>query len=79
MAAIRRSDFGAAKELLAQEIARAPYHHEFHYWLAVAYAGLGDGPHARKELEAALETSTKRNDRAMYAAKLDRIKASATQ
>ncbi len=79
MAAIRRSDFNAAKDLLAQEIARAPYHHEFHYWLAVAYAGLGDGPHARKELEAALETSTKRNDRAMYAAKLDRIKASATQ
>jgi len=79
MAAIRRSDYSAAKDLLAKEIARAPYHHEFHYWLAVAYAGLGDGRHAREELEAALETSTKRDDRAMYAAKLDRIKASATQ
>jgi tetratricopeptide (TPR) repeat protein len=78
MAALRREDFSAAKDLLAQEIARAPYHHEFHYWLAVAYAGLGDGQHALKELEAALETSTKRNDRAMYAAKLDRMKASGT-
>jgi tetratricopeptide (TPR) repeat protein len=75
MAAIRRSDFKAAKDLLAQEIARAPYHHEFHYWLAVAHAELGDGERARRELEAALETSTARKDRAMYAAKLDRIKA----
>ena len=78
MAAIRRADFNAAKDLFAQEIARAPYHHEFHYWLAVAYAGLGDGNGARKELEIALETSTTRNDRAMYAAKLDRIKAAGT-
>jgi Tfp pilus assembly protein PilF len=78
MAAMQRSDFVAAKEFFAWEIERAPYHHEFHYWLAVAYAGLGDGEHARKQLEAALETSTKHNDRAMYAAKLDRIKASGT-
>ena len=41
MAAIQRSDFNAARELFAREIDRAPYQHEFHYWLAVAYAGLG--------------------------------------
>ena len=75
MAAIQRSDFNAARDLFAREIDRAPYHHEFHYWLAVAYAGLGDGERARKELVMALETSTSRDDRAMYAAKLDRLKS----
>ena len=77
LAAIERSDFEAARDLFAQEIDRAPYHHEFHYWLAVAYAGLGDGEHARKELAIALATSTTPKDRALYSAKLDRIKTSA--
>ena len=75
LAAIQRSDFRAGRDLIAQEIARAPYHHEFHYWLAVAYAGLGDSEGTRKELATALEMSTSGRDRALYAAKLDRIKA----
>ena len=64
------------RDLFAKEIDRAPYNHEFHYWLAVAYAGLGDRERARKELVVALETSSTSNDRAMYAAKLDRIRSS---
>jgi len=76
LAALERSDFTAARDLFAREIDRAPYNHEFHYWLAVAHAGLGDRERARKELVTALETSSTTNDRAMYAAKLDRIKAS---
>jgi Flp pilus assembly protein TadD len=79
LAAIQGSDFEAARDLIAQEIARAPYHHEFHYWLAVAYAGLGDRDGARKELRVALEMSTTGRDRAMYAAKLDRIRASSAR
>ena len=75
VAAIQRSDYAAARDLIAREIARAPYHHEFYYWLAVAYAGLGDDQSARKALGTALEMSTAGRDRAMYAAKLDRIKA----
>jgi Flp pilus assembly protein TadD len=75
LAAVRRSDFKAARDLFAREIDRAPYQHEFHYWLAVAHAALGDGERARKELLIALETSTTRTDRALYAAKLDRIKS----
>ena len=54
---------------------RAPYYHEFHFWLAAAYIGLGDTERARGELALAMETSTTRNDRDLYAAKLDRIKA----
>jgi Tfp pilus assembly protein PilF len=76
LAALQRSDFTAARDLFVREIDRAPYRHEFHYWLAVAYAGLGDRERARKELVTAIETSTTLNDRDMYAAKLDRIKAS---
>ena len=75
LAAIQNSDFGTARDLFAKEIDRAPYYHEFHYWLAVAYVGLGDSEHATKELEIALQTSTSRNNRAVYAAKLDRIKS----
>jgi len=76
LAALQRSDFTAARDLIVREIDRAPYHHEFHYWLAVAYAGMGDGEAARKELATAIETSATRNDRDLYAAKLDRIEAS---
>ena len=73
--ALQRSDFTAARDLFVREIDRAPYHHEFHYWLAVAYAGMGDREGARKELATAIETSPTRNDRDLYAAKLDRIEA----
>ena len=76
LAAIEKADFEAARDLFAREVDRAPYNHEFHYWLAVAYAGLGDAERARKELGLALERSTSRKDRAMYAAKLDRIRSS---
>ena len=64
----------AARDLFAKEVDRAPYYHEFHFWLAIAYVGLGDVERAHKELTIAMETSTTRNDRAVYAAKLDRIK-----
>jgi len=76
IAALERSDFALARDLFAKEIDRAPYNPEFHYRLAVAYAGLGDRERAEKELVAARETSSTSSDRAMYAAKLDRIKSS---
>ena len=75
LAAMRSGDFSAARELFAREVDRAPYYHEFHYWLAIAYLGLGDVERADRELTIALESSTTRNDRAIYAAKLDRIKS----
>ena len=47
--------------------------HEFRFWLAIAYVGLGDPEQARKELSVAIETSPTRKDRAVYAAKLERL------
>jgi len=66
-------DYKAARDLFAKEAGRAPYYHEFHFWLAAAYVGLGDSEQARDELSLAIEYSTTRNERDLYAAKLERI------
>lgn len=71
--AVRNGDFATAKDLFAREADRAPYNHEFRFWLAIAYLGLGNPEKAREELQMALQTSTTRSDRAVYAAKLDRL------
>jgi len=74
MAALRRGDYRAARELFAREVERAPYNDEFHYWLAVADVGLGNTESARRELAKALEYSTSRQDHDLYASKLARIR-----
>ena len=44
---MRDGNFKTARDLFAKEVDRAPYYHEFHFWLANAYFGLGDvGPGA---------------------------------
>jgi len=73
LAAVQNRDYKAARDLFAKEVDRAPYYHEFHFWLAVAYIGLGDIERARIELTIAIEISSARNDKALYAAKLARI------
>jgi tetratricopeptide (TPR) repeat protein len=75
VAAMRSGDYRAARELFAKEIERDAYYHEFQFWLALAYFGLGDLPQARKHLDLAKQTSTTRKDHDLYAAKLDRIKS----
>jgi Tfp pilus assembly protein PilF len=75
-AALRDGNVEAARDLFAREVARAPYYHEFHYWLAIAYARLGDTKHAREHLTLAMESSTTRGDHDLYAAKLDLIRSS---
>jgi Tfp pilus assembly protein PilF len=79
MAAMRKADFKTARDLFAKEVRRAPYYHEFHFWLAAAYMGLGDIERAQSQLVIAMETSTTRNAHDLYAAKLDRIKAHGLQ
>ena len=76
MTALHSGDYQSAREQFAKEVARAPYNDELHYWLAVAYAGLGDTEQARRELARALDYSTTRKDHDLYAAKLDRLRAS---
>lgn len=70
LAAMEQQNFKEARDLFAQEIARAHYHAESHYWLALANFKLGDIEPARKHLTLALENGMTRNDRALYAAKL---------
>lgn len=76
MEALRAGDFGAARALFSKEVDRAPYYHEFHFWLAVALANLGESDGARRHLALAMENSTTRRDHDLYAAKLRRIKSS---
>ncbi|MEO8304259.1 MAG: tetratricopeptide repeat protein [Betaproteobacteria bacterium] len=76
---MREGDYAAARDLFAKEVDRAPYYHEFHFWLALAYVGLGDTAQARKHLNIAIESSTSRGERELYATKLDRISASRVQ
>jgi tetratricopeptide (TPR) repeat protein len=75
MAAMRAGDLHAAKASFEREIARSPDYHEFHFWLAVAYVGLGETAQARKHLAIAVRNSTSRSDHDIYAAKLDRLNA----
>jgi Tfp pilus assembly protein PilF len=67
--AMKDRDYGRARDLFAKEVDRAEYYHEFHYWLAAAYVGLGDYAQARKHLKIAMEYSTTRRDHDVYAAK----------
>ena len=75
MNALRERDFVQARDLFAKEVDRAPYYHEFHFWLAQSYVALGDIDQAKKQLALALEYSATGRDRALYAAKLARIKS----
>lgn len=75
-AAMRRGDFKAARDLFEREVDRAGYYHEFHYWLALAYANLGQVEPARRHLAIAMENSDTRGEHDLYAAKLARIDAS---
>ena len=75
MAALKVGHFETARQLFTREIKRAAYHHEFHFWLALAHLGLGDAAQARKHLIIAKENSSTVNDRALYSAKLDKLNA----
>jgi tetratricopeptide (TPR) repeat protein len=78
-AALREGRYEAARRLFAKEVERAPYHHEFEYWLAVSYAQLNDSERATVHLKRAMDVSTTRKDHDLYAGKLDRLKALATR
>jgi Flp pilus assembly protein TadD len=75
LTAMRNGDFKAAKDLFAKEVDRDAYYHEFRFWLAAAYLGLGEIEQARTQLTIAMESSTTRKEHELYAAKLDRIRS----
>lgn len=73
--AMQDGDYERARNLFAREVDRAPYYHEFHFWLASASFRLGDFKTADKHMKLALENSTTRTDHDLYAGKLDRLKS----
>jgi Tfp pilus assembly protein PilF len=73
--ALAHGNYRLAREHLERALARDPDYHEFHYWLAVALAGLGDARGASQHLAQAMDNSTTRRDLELYAGKLDRLKA----
>lgn len=78
-AAMQQGDYALAIRLFSREIARDPYYHEFHFWLAQAYARMGQLALAGKQLELAMDNSTTRSDQGLYAAKLQRLRAATAQ
>jgi len=74
VAAMKRGDFDAARTLFEREVRRAPYNDEFHFWLALAHLRLGDAAQARAQLAQAVDTSTRRDVRDAYSAKLAHLR-----
>jgi tetratricopeptide (TPR) repeat protein len=73
--AMRDGNFRMARDLFAKEVARAGTQSEFHFWLASAYFNLGEIKNAQKHLMLANEFSANPKERALYSAKLERIKS----
>jgi Flp pilus assembly protein TadD len=73
--AMRDGNFRMARDLFAKEVARAGTQSEFHFWLASAYFNLGEIKNAQKHLMLANEFSATPKERALYSAKLERIKS----
>jgi Tfp pilus assembly protein PilF len=74
LAAMKRGDYDGARSLFEREVERAPYNDEFHFWLALAHLRLGDTAQARAQLARAVATSTRRDMRDAYSAKLAHLR-----
>jgi Flp pilus assembly protein TadD len=79
LSAMRLGDFKTARDLFTKEVDRDPYYHEFHFWLGVANLRLGNTSEARKHFGLAMDNSTTREDRGLYAAKLERLRSQSIQ
>lgn len=79
MKAMERHDYQAARDMFEREVRRAPYNDEFHFWLGMAWLRLGEAGAAREQIALALDNSTTRDGRTLYAAKLAHLRAQAPQ
>ena len=77
MTAMEKGEYETARSLFAKEVKRAPFNHEFHFWLGIAHWRLGDGRRAHEELKLALDTSTTTTSSQRYSAKLSQLKGGA--
>ena len=72
--AMQSRDFGRARGLFAQELRHNAYYDKAHFWLSLAYYNLGDLKKARKEMDAAIQTSSSTGGHDLYSAKLAWLK-----
>jgi Tfp pilus assembly protein PilF len=72
--AMAEHDYNKARSMFVREVQRAPYYHEFHFWLAKAAFMLGNLKEADKHMALALINSTTRGDSAIYAGKLANLR-----
>lgn len=68
-------DVRGAMALFQQELKRIPYDHELHFAMALAGLRLGESDEAREHLQLAMLNSGSRDQRAIYASKLEHLKA----
>ena len=74
-AAMQRADYSAARDLFTRELARSANNHEVHFWLARTYFLMGEIGKANIHLTRAIEFSSTRMERDLYAAKLDTLQS----
>jgi Tfp pilus assembly protein PilF len=75
IAAMEGGNYKSARDYFAAEIGRDAYHHEFHFWLAMAYSKLGNAKSAERHLRLAIEHSTTPAFRDSYLAALNAMVA----
>ena len=75
LALLRAGQYQAAETLFVKELGVTAQYHEVHFWLAVAQFNLGERASALQHLKTALDNSTTRQQQAVYAAKLEHLKA----
>ncbi len=73
-AALAAGDTRRASDWFAREIERDAYHHEFHFWRAVALFGMGQHDSAARHMALAQDYSPTRLLSERYAAKLERLR-----
>ncbi len=72
--AYQHGEYSEARDLFAREVRRAPYYDEFHFWLAASLLQLGEVKEAREQLTLAVDTSTRKDTRNLYNAKLAHLR-----
>lgn len=74
-AALQRGDLAQALHLLQRELAKDPGNAEFRHWLGLALWASGDTAQAQRELQRAAQDGSTPQQRALYHAKLERLRA----
>ncbi|GMV45178.1 MAG: hypothetical protein AMXMBFR66_05760 [Pseudomonadota bacterium] len=73
--ALGRGEFAQARDLLQRELQRQPFQHEAHFLLARAHAALGERAAAERHLALAAAYGPTLGLQALYAGKLQRLRA----